>query len=147
MSHLDRFKDIEIDKQKYQIGKFTAKTGMFIATQIFTKIAPFGLDQQIDLKNLPSDRPLMTEQDFSDIVDYCMCASKKYEAVGSNDVPLPIMMQKGKWLVPDLEYDMTTVIALCAHVLSFNISVFFKDGALETLKNSLADISLFHIQR
>lgn len=147
MSRLERTKDVYIDEQKYQIEKFSAKIGMWIATQVFTKIAPLGLDQQIDIKNMPDSRQIMSEQEFSDLVDYCMCASKKYENVGNGqEHPLPIMIKKGVWLFPELEYDLTTVVALCAQVLSFNIASFFTEKSLKTLGESLKDIPLFHTQ-
>jgi hypothetical protein len=112
---------------------------MWIAAQIFTKIAPLGLDKELNMSNLPEGRSIMTEQEFSDLVDYCMCGCKKYEAVGNTDVPMPIMLQKSKWLIPDLEYDTITVIALCANILNFNISSFFNEGALNKLVGSMKD--------
>ncbi len=141
---MERYKDVHIDGHNYQIEKFTAKIGMFIAVQIFTKIAPLGLDQQININNLPESRKLMTEQEFSDLVDYCMCAAKKYETVGSSEMPLPIMTKKGVWLIKDLEYDTPTVIALCAQVLSFNIASFFTEKSLKVLRDSMKDIALFN---
>lgn len=139
-------KDVEINGVKYQISKFTAKVGMWIAAQVFTKLAPFGMDGQLGINNLPEQRPAMTEKDFSDIVDYCMCATKRYEQIGNGEAPLPIMVQKGTWAIPDLEYDLTTVVALCAHVITFNVASFFAEESLKTLRESLKDLPLFSIQ-
>jgi hypothetical protein len=142
----ERYKDIEINETKYRVEKFSAKIGMFIASIVFTKIAPLGLDKQIGINNLPEGRQIMTEQEFSDLIDYCMCACKRYEQLNGTDIALPIMARKGVWAIPDLEYDLTTVVSLCAHVLSFNISSFFSEGALKTLMESMKDIPLFNTQ-
>jgi hypothetical protein len=144
---VERFKDIEIEGTKYRVEKFSAKIAMWIAAQIFTKIAPMGMDGQLNMGNLPEGRQLMTEKEFSDLIDYCMCGTKRYEAVGNAEVPMPIMMEKGKWLLPDLEYDLMTVVALCVHVLTFNIASFFNDGSLKKLMASVKDIPLFNTQQ
>lgn len=146
MANFERYKDVEISETKYRVEKFSAKVAMFIASIIFTKIAPMGLDKQLDINNLPENRQIMSEQEFSDLIDYCMCACKRYEQLNGNDIPMPVMVRKGAWAIPDLEYDLSTVVALCAHVLSFNISSFFNEGSLKVLTESLQGLPLFNTQ-
>lgn len=150
MASFERQKDVSIGENKYQVQKFSAKIAMYIASQVFTKIVPMGIDGGLSISSLPKDRELMTEKEFGDLIDYCMCACKQYKQIGDNEMLLPVMVVKGKWAIAELEYDLTTVAALCVHVLSFNITSFFKSGALKTIAESLSDLKdlpLFNIQQ
>lgn len=151
MDTRSREKDVEIDGVKYRVDKFSVKIALYISEQIFTKIIPLGIEGKLNIGNLSEDRPIMTEQELSDLIDYCMCACKRYDKVGDSgvDVAVPVMVKKGTWAIPELEYDLATVVALCVHSLTFNLVSFFKGGALKKIAESLTDLKdlpLFNIK-
>jgi hypothetical protein len=138
------YKDVEIAGTKYRVEKIPAMTGCWIATQIFSKMMPMGMEAQAGLGNLPENRPSMTEKEFYDLQSYCLMACKRYEVVGEMETAMPIMSGMGKFAIPQLKYDFTAVIGLTVHVLEYNISSFFNGGALEALKETLKDLPLFN---
>lgn len=140
---MEMTKDIEFNGVKYQINKLPASKALFLATQLFTKIMPGNIEQDLNINNLPANRQMINEEDFDKIINYCMMASKKYEMVGTIETPMPIIMQNGRWAIPELEYDHITVIALVINVLAFNIKAFFENGVLNELKKSFQGLSLF----
>jgi hypothetical protein len=137
------FKDIEIEGVRYRVEKIPAMTGCWIATQLFTKMMPMGMETQAGIENLPNNRPSMTEQEFYDLQSYCLMACKRYETVGSTEVAMPVMSEKGKFAIPELIYDLTTIIGLTVHVLAYNVSTFFKGGALKALVATFKDLAPF----
>jgi len=143
---MEQFKDFEFDGKKYQVGKLPAKTAMWIVTQFFTKFAPANIEKGLDIKNLPDNRQAMSEDEFSSLVDYCLMACRRYDKVGDTDIPMPVMPQKGRWALKELEYDFAAVTALVINALAFNIKSFFEGGVLKELAKTFQDLRLFNTQ-
>lgn len=140
---MERFKDVEVAGVRYRVEKMPAKTAAWIAMQVFTKILPSQIEQQLNIV-LPQNRGDMSEEDFSKFIDYCLLSAKRYEKVGQADVPMPILASKGVWAIHEMEHDFTAVIGLTVHVLAFNVAAFFNEGVLQELAKSLKDIPLFN---
>ena len=134
---MDRSKDIFIDEKKYCINKFSAKIGMWIAIRIFPKVLQF--NNGFDLNKIPD---LLAQDEFSDLIDYCLLACQRYENAGTAELPMPIMVKKGLWAIKELEYDLPTVLALCVQVLTFNLSTFFTEKSLKVITEGMKDLSL-----
>jgi len=143
----DRIKDVIIDDEKYQVSKLPVKTALWISAQVVTKIMPSMVESQLNLPNLPQNRATMTEEEFSQLLDYCLMACNKYEMVGTQEMAMPVMPQKGVWGFPELEYNPVVVISLLVNILEFNIATFFSERVLKQLKETFKGITLFSTLR
>lgn len=143
----ERTKDVEIDGVKYQISKLSVMTAMWIATQVITKVMPMNVESKMSIPALPQGRDSMTEEEFSQLLYYCLMACSKYEMTGTMEMAMPIMTKKGVWSFPDMEYDPVIVISLLIHVLEFNIATFFSERVLKQLSETFQGITLFSTLR
>ena len=130
-------KDVEIDGKRYRVGRFTARTGSWMITQLLTKVMPSLVGGRLSMLKLPASGASMTEDDFIGIQNHCLRVCGIYNAEATN-VFVPIM--KGETLLKDLEYDLGTVLALTVHTLEFNFRDFFEKGGMSALQ-SLSGLS------
>jgi Phage tail assembly chaperone protein, TAC len=143
-------KDIELEGIRYQLRKFDARTGSWIAVQIASYLLPSAVETAV-LENaaktdgggivvpegFQKNKRQMTETEFHNIQDHCLAVVSRYE--GPNPLPVPIVHGSGRWAFPEMENDFITVLALTAQVLLFNMKSFFEDGRMERLMASILD--------
>lgn len=144
-------KNIVIGERKFQIGKFDALTGSYIAFKLLTQILPIlpmggDLQGQLGALPLPKTGEIMSKSDFVSLQRDCLSVCSELVTVGGVESPMPILMPTGVWGVDGLQNDTMTVIALTIHALVFNVSSFFDEGALTALKESMSSITLFNAQ-
>ena len=129
-------RDVVIGDAKYQVGRFSARVGSFVLTQVMTKVLPAMLGGPATLQGLPlpSNGSSMSEPEFYAIQNHCLAVCSHLST--ETGVAAPIMMVDGR-LRPELEYNLPVVLALTMHALQFNLEDFFADGnpALASLKS------------
>lgn len=140
MEPIQREKDVTIKGQRYQITKLPATISGWLAVQIATKMLPAFVESKLKIEGLSANRSEISESEFHNVQNHCLSACKKYEVVGQQDVPQPILVG-GKWVFKDLEYDVVTVLGLTVQALLFNIDPFFQDGGLEELLKDIPGLS------
>jgi Phage tail assembly chaperone protein, TAC len=141
--------DIELEGVRYQLRKFDARTGSWIAVQIASYLLPSAVEGAVldsavksgDGIVLPEgfqkNRRQMTEAEFRNIQDHALAVVYRYDGV--SPVPVPIIHGSGRWAFPEMENDFITVLALTVQVLLFNMKSFFEDGRMERLMASILD--------
>jgi|SRR6185437_340084 len=97
-------KNITIDGREFQVGRVPANVGQWIVVQI--------------------DR-FSDEAVFNKARNYLFNACSYIKQVDGAPVPMK-MYHDGKWLLPDLEYDLETVSALFREAFDFNFGPFLK---------------------
>lgn len=129
-------KTVEISGRKFQIEKFDALTGSYIAFTLMEKFLPMGLESKAGMSNMPKGRELLSKQEFAELQKDCL-------SVVSEVLPgraAPLLNENGSWGISDIEKDTRLVILLTVHALAFNIAGFFDGEGLTELKASLVDI-------
>lgn len=135
------FTDVEINGTKYQVGRFKARDGSWVVAQVLTKMLPAFLEQAFAKEtgaNLASNRAMLSEEEFVNLQGHALAVCRRYE----NGVPMPVFVLPNTWATKDLEYDLTTVMALTIHALVFNIAPFFAEGGLSQLLALLPGLGL-----
>jgi len=143
------FKDIELGGRKWRIGKFDAFTGSFMLIKVTSIISP--LLKNIDFKDVKKASDIsglnftemlagitnLSEQDFNYIQKKCL-------GVCCECLPAdftPVLNENGTFGVMELENDTSTVLGLTVHALMFNVTSFFDENLLGSLKGKTPDIS------
>lgn len=133
-------KDVTIKNREYQIHKLGALEGSYIAMTIATKFLPAIMqEEKMGLGELPQGRTEIGEEEFRKIQIYCLAKCKRYE--GENRTPMSVMTTDGRFALPDLEYDIVTVLGLTFNSLMFSITPFFDDGGLDSVMKLVPDLS------
>lgn len=127
------YKEIDINGRRWRIGRFDALTGSYISTLLVMQMLPMVLEEQLGLGAMANNRPLMNKQTFMDVQRDCLRVVHELKLVGDNLMPLPVILDDGRWGIGDIEDDAPTVMALTVQVLIFNLSDFFQEDALKTL--------------
>lgn len=136
MAKRETSKIIEISGRKFQIEKFDALTGSYIAFTLLEKFLPLGMEAKAGLSGMPKERTPMSKQEFTALQKDCLGAVSEILQAGSR----PILNSNGTWGVQDIERDTQLVVLLTIHALAFNVAGFFDGEGLTGLKASLADI-------
>jgi len=150
------FKIVELAGKKFRIGRFDALTGSYIAFTVMTKMLPMiaelmgGKSETPDVNALAagmmSSRASMSKADFLSLQKDCLSVCHEMQMAGTVEAPVAVMMESGAWGVADLEFDVSTVMALTVHALFFNVSSFFEGNALKGMMEGLKDQSLFSVK-
>lgn len=143
-------KTIEISGRRWQIGRFDALTGSYIAFKLLTETLPAlpmppELQEKLGMMFSPTQKSgsIMSKTDFIALQRDCLSVCGEIKNVGGVETPIPVLMPDGRWAVDDLENDTVTVIALTLTALVFNISSFFEEDALKALKDTFSTFTLF----
>lgn len=128
----ERYKTIEISGTKYRISKLPAMTACYIGTKLMLGMSG-GKNGDIS-----SAMDHLTKQSFFEIQSECLHAVNKLTDVNGNVMPEAILRADGRFVDPDMEYDLATVFQLTVEVLMFNVSSFFGGKGLAELKKSLS---------
>lgn len=133
------FKELVLGENRYRIGKMTARTGSWVASQFASYVLPAAAQSAaklvaVELPATPNRSRTMTEAEFYNLQDHCLavCSRIRVEPNGS-EVYYPLIHDSGRWNFDDLETDAVTVTILTVQALMFNITPFFADGAMDNL--------------
>lgn len=141
------FKEFEVGERKFQVKRFDALTGSYIAFTLFEKILSVIMgnkDQFIGSKTpdvsadkfsemLPSTLFKMSREDFTALQKDCLKVC--YEVLPAG--VMPVIGANGRWGVSGLDTDTGLVLRLTIEALLFNLLGFFKEGGLSSLVTSL----------
>lgn len=130
---------VTVKGNEYQISRFDARVGSWIAMQIWTKVMPFGMDSQITDGNAPARSSEMSESEFRNIQDHCLRMCSRIQKIDGKDLTEPVVV-RGNIAIPDLQTDTLSVITLTLHVLMFNVKDFFDQKAVSEILGSLAPL-------
>lgn len=139
---METFKDIEVSGRKWRITKFDARTG----SKVVKKLIPIAasLFGDTDIKKVAMSKPedmninfasvvfalaSMTDDDFDFIQNACLRVTG--EALGAGFTPT--LNDNNSFGVVGLEFDTSTVLALTAHSLVFNVAGFFDGTPLASM--------------
>lgn len=149
MEKRETTKVVELGGRKWQIEKFDALTGCFIAYKLLTQLVGSGVDEQLaaqmpGLPSLPKGRTVMGKAEFMELQRDCLSVVKELKDVGGVPAPVPVLLANGGWGVEGLADNTMLVMTLTIHALVFNVSSFFDAAALKELTGSIAGMSLFN---
>jgi len=150
----ERFTEVTINERRFQIGKFDALTGSFMAVKLAGMIAPLvksinvdavrGAEKLEDVKmssfditGILSAIGSLTEEDFAYVQGKCLRVCRE---ILPGDLA-PVIRADGSFGVTDLDDDTATVMALTVHALMFNIKSFFGASPLASLVGGLLTTS------
>lgn len=134
----------EFGGRQWDIGKFDARTGSYLAFKLMSDFGPMlsggvhaamsgqSADKAFEAvfkKGVPS----MSRADFDEIQTECLRVCRELTKSG----PVDVLDERGNFGVNDLEYDAKTVMALTIQALVFNVSSFFDAGLLDSLAGIL----------
>lgn len=141
------FKEFEVGGRKFQVKRFDALTGSYIAFTLFEKILPVIMgnkDQFIGSKTpdvsadkfsemLPSTFFKMSREDFTALQKDCLKVCYEVLPAGLT----PVIGANGRWGIIGVDTDTGLILRLTIEALLFNLLGFFKEGGLSSLVTSL----------
>lgn len=154
---IQSIKDVVIGENRYAIQNMDAEIGSWLLFKLINSLrnimntptdetvnAPVAAVEQTDEQkkiagegatNAAIQLMLMNldEDLFKAVQRHALRVCSKYAAVGNEEVLLPVLMQNGKFAVPELNYDIKTVVSLTSQSLFANLSPFFLNGGFSNL--------------
>jgi hypothetical protein len=133
-------KIVELSGRRWQIGKFDALTGSYVAYQLMFRVLPSvfqflpGTPEGMEALKSVQGSQLMSREEFGSLQRDCLSVCAEFKQVGATEAAIPVQIASGAWGVEGLEDDTVTVLALTAHALIFNVSSFFDGNVLTGLK-------------
>lgn len=138
----DRYKFIELDGQKYRIEKMSARTALYIGSQLaMVLMGGASKEQSINSEAVQSALSSLSKETFFGILNDCLKTVNKITEANGAQMPEPVLKTDGSFVDPDMEYDISAVLRLTVEVLMFNVSNFFGGKGLSNLKTSLSRIT------
>lgn len=145
------FKEFEVGERKFQVKRFDALTGSYIAFTLFEKILPVIMgnkDKFLGTKTpdasadsfaemLPSTLFKMSREDFTALQKDCLKVCYEVLPAGLT----PVIGANGRWGIIGVETDTGLILRLTIEALLFNLLGFFNDGGLSSLVTSLNSTS------
>lgn len=145
------FKEFEVGERKFQVKRFDALTGSYIAFTLFEKILPVIMgnkDKFLGTKTpdasadsfaemLPSTLFKMSREDFTALQKDCLKVCYEVLPAGLT----PVIGANGRWGIIGVDTDTGLILRLTIEALLFNILGFFNDGGLSSLVTSLNSTS------
>jgi hypothetical protein len=134
-------KDITIDEIKYRIAKFDPLTGGYILFKLLTGVIapilpmiklPTWLQDFIISKTKGSSTKL-DKDEFIDLEKDLLSIVRYEETIEEKSIFVPIMRPDGTFNVDELNDDLSTVLVLMGHVITFNSSGFFGEAITENI--------------
>jgi hypothetical protein len=131
MAQRELYKVWEQGERKWQIGKFDAMTGSYVAYKLMSELLPMGIGQQLGIPAMP-DAPAMSRKDFFELQRDCLnvCGEILPSRV------CPILDKFGNFEVIGLENDAPTVLSLTIQALIWNVKDFFDEKLLDSLRGA-----------
>lgn len=145
------FKEFEVGERKFQVKRFDALTGSYIAFTLFVKILPVIMgnkDKFLGTKTpdasadsfaemLPSTLFKMSREDFTALQKDCLKVCYEVLPAGLT----PVIGANGRWGIIGVDTDTGLILRLTIEALLFNLLGFFNDGGLSSLVTSLNSTS------
>ncbi|WP_295249662.1 phage tail assembly chaperone [Veillonella sp.] len=145
------FKEFEVGERKFQVKRFDALTGSYIAFTLFEKILPMIMgnkDKFLGTKTpdasadsfaemLPSTLFKMSREDFTALQKDCLKVCYEVLPAGLT----PVIGANGRWGIIGVDTDTGLILRLTIEALLFNLLGFFNDGGLSSLVTSLNSTS------
>lgn len=145
------FKEFEVGERKFQVKRFDALTGSYIAFTLFEKILPVIMgnkDKFLGTKTpdasadsfaemLPSTLFKMSREDFTALQKDCLKVCYEVLPAGLT----PVIGANGRWGIIGVDTDTGLILRLTIEALLFNLLGFFNDGSLSSLVTSLNSTS------
>ena len=145
------FKEFEVGERKFQVKRFDALTGSYIAFTLFEKILPVIMgnkDKFLGTKTpdasadsfaemLPSTLFKMSREDFTALQKDCLKVCYEVLPAGLT----PVVGANGRWGIIGVDTDTGLILRLTIEALLFNLLGFFNDGGLSSLVTSLNSTS------
>ena len=145
------FKEFEVGERKFQVKRFDALTGSYIAITLFEKILPVIMgnkDKFLGTKTpdasadsfaemLPSTLFKMSREDFTALQKDCLKVCYEVLPAGLT----PVIGANGRWGIIGVDTDTGLILRLTIEALLFNLLGFFNDGGLSSLVTSLNSTS------
>lgn len=138
MAIKEKFKHIELGGRKWEIGKFDALTGSYIVAKLMATALPSGMDEQLNMPNLPKNRSFMSREEFQELQIECLKVC--YEELPAGKTP--VIGANNAWGVAEIDDDMLLVISLTIHALIHNVAGFFEGNVLKDLLGSFKGMKL-----
>jgi hypothetical protein len=135
-------KDVTIAGKRYQIGRFTARTGSWILAQVLTKMLPSVIEKALAKHagaKLAAGRAELSEDEFESIQAHALAVCRRYE--GENQLPMPIFLRPDRWAAKDLEFNLVTVMSLTIQALVFNLESFFDEDGLNQILDQIPGLA------
>jgi hypothetical protein len=152
---METIKEITIKEQNYRICKLSAKSGSWLLMQLMGKMIKI----MEELANTGSPNPEVNnvlEQDknkaeesahaaiqfmlmnleedtFAKVQNHALSVCYRLENAGSVPVPMPVIMNDGRFAIKELEFDIETVMSLTSQSLFANLAPFFSKNGLMKL--------------
>ena len=147
----EAFKIVELAGRRFKIGRLDALTGSYFATKLVSRLSSIAMgimggtitDSSYVAMAVIEEIGHMGRVEFLELESDALSVVTEVTNVGGNDADIPIRTQNGAWGVAGLEDDMITVMALVVHSAVFNLSPFFDGNALNAVKETFKDLSLF----
>lgn len=129
-------KDVTINGAKFQVGRLKARHGSWILAQVLTKMLPGVLERAFAKQGakLAAGRSDMNEEEFASIQGHALSVCRRYDKDG---LPMPVFLLPDRWADKELEYNLTAVMALTVHALTFNLGSFFAEGGLALIMDCI----------
>lgn len=145
------FKEFEVGERKFQVKRFDALTGSYIAFTLLEKILPVIMgnkDKFLGTKTpdasadsfaemLPSTLFKMSREDFTALQKDCLKVCYEVLPAGLT----PVIGANGRWGIIGVDTDTGLILRLTIEALLFNLLGFFNDGGLSSLVTSLNSTS------
>lgn len=145
------FKEFEVGERKFQVKRFDALTGSYIAFTLFEKILPVIMgnkDKFLGTKTpdasadsfaemLPSTLFKMSREDFTALQKDCLKVCYEVLPAGLT----PVIGANGRWGIIGVDTDTGLILRLTIEALLFSLLGFFNDGGLSSLVTSLNSTS------
>ena len=140
----ETFKDVDVQKRKFRIGKFDALTGSYIAFVVISQLMPImGKDQSVDEGKIAMSAPsILPKEVFFEIQKSCLQVCSEIIMIGDVVSPMPVMLKDGRWGIQDIENDAGLAMMLTVQVLGYNMQSFFAGNALEDFKSGISQLNL-----
>jgi len=127
----EKHKDIELEGAKYKIGRLNAIDGGWVLRMV---LKGMGAGQALEGVAPTPDQALLTEAEWRRMTMLLLGVCSKYNTQG---LAVPVLMQDGRFAVPELEFDAVTVTGLIMATSAFNMHPFLAGGGLNRITETL----------
>jgi len=128
-------KTFEFGGRTWQVRKFDAWTGSYLAYRLMAEALPGGMGAAAGIP-APKDGKPMSKADFVALQKECLGVC--YEVLPAG--PRPVLDENGNFGVSGLEHDTKTVLALTVQALLFGVADFFDAEFLSSLNEGFQDL-------
>lgn len=138
MENNQREKTIEIDGRRFLLQKLDARTGSYIAFKLMKLLSPalskISNGEDNNIEEIAKGIFSLSKEEFEYIQDSCL--KRCYEILPARNTQ--VLNDYGVYGNDDIEFNAGLIMNLTIQSLVFNISGFFTEGLLNSIKEKLA---------